>query len=124
MSSTSLSLRRLAAEPLAGVSGIVFVGFPLHPPKELDTARADHLSQVQLPMLFLQGTRDELADPGLVRRVVASLKPRATLHVVEGADHGFDVLVRSGRTRAEVLDEIAATVAEWMDRVTRARRRR
>jgi hypothetical protein len=103
-----------AAEPLAGVGGIVFVGFPLHPPKELDIARADHLSQVQVPMLFLQGTRDELADPGLVRRVVASLKPRATLHIVEGGDHSFDVLVRSGRTEGEVRGELADAIAQWI----------
>jgi len=113
-------------EELAGVSGLVFFGFPLHPPKTPSVARAEHLSRVTLPMLFLQGTRDALADLALVRGVVGDL-PRATLHVVEGADHGFDVLVRSGRTRAEVLDELASTTADWMDelvaRPSRARRR-
>jgi predicted alpha/beta-hydrolase family hydrolase len=105
-----------AAAPLPGVRGLVFVGFPLHPPKEPGTARAEHLPQVQLPMLFLQGTRDELAQLALVRGVVESLQPRATLHVVEGGDHSFDVLVRSGRTQDEVRAELADTIAGWIAR--------
>jgi predicted alpha/beta-hydrolase family hydrolase len=105
-----------AAEPLPGVRGIVFVGFPLHPPKDPGTARAEHLAQVRLPMLFLQGTRDELAQLPLVRGVAASLQPRATLHVVEGGDHSFEVLVRSGRTADEVLAELAGTIAGWIAR--------
>jgi predicted alpha/beta-hydrolase family hydrolase len=113
-----------AEAPLPDVRGLVFLGFPLHPPDKPGTERAAHLASALGPLLFVQGTRDDLADLTLLRPIVAQLGRRATLHVVEGADHGFDVLVRSGRTRAEVLDEIAATVAEWMDRVTRARRRR
>jgi predicted alpha/beta-hydrolase family hydrolase len=105
-----------AAAPLPGVRGLVFVGFPLHPPKDPGTARAEHLPQVQLPMLFLQGTRDELAQLALVRGVVESLQPRATLHVVEGGDHSFDVLVRSGRTQDEVRAELADTIAGWIAR--------
>jgi len=102
-----------ARGPLPGVAGLVFLGFPLHRPKQPSEDRAAHLSQVTLPMLFLQGTRDELADLGLITGVCARLGPLATLHVVEGADHGFDVLKRSGRTGEEVLEELADTVVAW-----------
>ena len=80
-------------------------------------AGAEHLARVALPMLFLQGTRDDLADLTLVREVCAGLGERATLHVVEGADHSFGVLKRSGRTGSEVLDELADTIAGWARRV-------
>jgi uncharacterized protein len=103
----------MARRPLDGVVGLVFFGFPLHPAKQPGTARADHLARVDLPMLFLQGTRDALADIGLMTSVTGALGPRATLHVVEGADHGFAVLKRSGRTDADVLAELARTVAAW-----------
>ena len=103
-----------ARQPLAGVRGVVFVGFPLHTAGKPSTARAEHLAHVQVPMLFLQGTRDALAELPLVRQVVAGLGDRATLHVVEGADHGFDVLKRSGRAPAQVLEELAVTMAAWM----------
>ena len=103
-------------EPLA-VKGIVFFGFPLHPAGAPATERAEHLSGVANPMLFLQGTRDKLSDLDLLRPVVDGLGSRATLHVVEGADHGFDMLKRSGRTAAEVLEELAKTVATWADRL-------
>jgi len=100
-------------EPLEGVNGIAFFGFPLHPAGEPGTERAEHLAAVSIPMLFLQGTRDKLADLDLLRPIAERLGARATLHVVEGADHGFDVLKRSGRTATDVLDELAATVAAW-----------
>jgi predicted alpha/beta-hydrolase family hydrolase len=103
----------MARRPLDGVRGLVFLGFPLHPPKQLGVSRAEHLDQVQSPMLFLQGTRDTLADLGLITSVRERLGPRATLHVVEGADHSFAVLKRSGRSDAEVMEELAGTVAEW-----------
>ena len=103
-----------AEEPLQGVRGIVFYGFPLHRPKRPEVTRAEHLARVTVPMLFLQGTRDEMADLESIRGVVAGLCSRATLHVVEGADHGFHVLKRSGRTDAEVLDEISDRVAAWI----------
>lgn len=103
-----------AASALEGVRGLVFVGFPLHPAGQPATGRADHLAQVALPMLFLQGTRDALADLGLVQSTVATLGPRATLHVVDGADHAFHVLARSGRRDAEVLEEVAQRAAQWM----------
>ncbi len=102
-----------AHRPLTGVSGLVFLGFPLHPPKQPGERRAEHLRDVELPMLFLQGTRDELAHLDLMRPVCDRLGARATLHVVEGADHGFEVLKRSGRTDAEVMEELAETVASW-----------
>lgn len=102
-----------ARRPLEGVAGLVFLGFPLHPAKEPGVARAEHLARVAVPMLFLQGTRDTLAELELIRTVTADLGRRATLHIVEGADHGFDVLKRSGRTAAEVRAELARTVAGW-----------
>jgi predicted alpha/beta-hydrolase family hydrolase len=103
-----------ASEPLPDVRGLVFVGFPLHPAGKPSRTRAEHLAQVQVPMLFLQGTRDTLADLALVRQTTADLGERATLHVVDGADHAFHVLARSGRTDAEVLHELADTITAWM----------
>jgi len=103
-----------AAQPLPGVKGLVFVGFPLHPAGKPGTERAKHLAKVEVPMLFLQGTRDELADLELLRGVVAPLGKRATLHVVEHADHAFHVLVRSGRKNPEVREELLDTMAAWM----------
>ena len=102
-----------AHHPLPGVLGLVFLGFPLHPPKQPGESRADHLGAVELPMLFLQGTRDALADLDLITAVCGRLRPRATLHVVEGADHSFAVLKRSGRNEAEVLEELALAIKEW-----------
>jgi uncharacterized protein len=102
-----------ARASLPGVQGLVFLGFPLHRPKQPSEDRAAHLGQVTLPMLFLQGTRDDLADLGLITSVCARLGALATLHVVDGANHGFEVLKRSGRTGAEVLAELADTVVSW-----------
>lgn len=102
-----------ARRPLPGVRGLVFLGFPLHPPGQPGDRRADHLDQVDLPMLFLQGTRDTLAEPDLIARVCRRLGPRATLHFVEGGDHSFAVLKRSGRSETEVLGELARAIAEW-----------
>ncbi|MGH7568162.1 MAG: alpha/beta hydrolase family protein [Gemmatimonadales bacterium] len=103
-----------AKQPLAAVRGLVFLGFPLHPPKRPDDKRAEHLGAVTVPMLFLQGTRDDLADLTLLGPVCARLGNRATLHVVDGADHSFKVLKRSGRTDAEALDEVARATDEWV----------
>jgi uncharacterized protein len=103
-----------ATKPLAGVQGIVFVGFPLHPAGKPSTERAKHLADVKVPMLFLQGTRDELADLDLVRETTTKLGGRATLHVVDGADHSFHVLVRSGRNDVQVRDELLDVMARWM----------
>jgi predicted alpha/beta-hydrolase family hydrolase len=105
-----------AKEPLNGVRGLVFLGFPLHPPGRVDTRRADHLKDVHLPMLFVQGTRDALADLERIREVCVALGERATLHVVEGGDHSFKVLKRSGRDGESVMDEIADVVSQWVQR--------
>jgi uncharacterized protein len=104
---------------LTGVRGLVFFGFPLHPPGRRGTTRADHLARVALPMLFLQGTRDQFADLELLRPVCQGLGQRATLHVVDTADHSFHVLKRSGRTDAEVLRDLAHTAASWAEAVGR-----
>jgi uncharacterized protein len=134
-----------AASPLEGVRGLAFLGFPLHPAKKPSiagrlgaepssarrlgaepssagrlgekpsTARADHLSKVQIPLLFLQGTRDELADLTLLEPITQQLGTLATLKKIEGADHSFHVLARSGRKDAEVLRELAQTLATWAD---------
>ena len=104
-----------AEHPLAGVRGLVFFGFPLHPPNRPGTKRADHLARVTMPMLFLQGTRDTLADLKLLRPLCAKLGSRATLHIIETADHSFHGLKRSGRSDAEVLRELAETVASWAE---------
>jgi predicted alpha/beta-hydrolase family hydrolase len=105
-----------ALEPLDGVRGLVFLGFPLHPAGKPSVARAQHLEGVHVPMLFLQGTRDALSDPALVQQVANGLGARATLHALEGADHAFHVLVRSGRTDRQVLDETLDIAAIWMAR--------
>jgi predicted alpha/beta-hydrolase family hydrolase len=102
-----------AAAPLPGVRGIAFVGFPLHPAGKPSTDRADHLARIDIPMLFLQGTRDSLAEAALIEPVVQRLGSRATLHLVEGADHSFHVLARSGRKDAEVMNEILDVFAGW-----------
>ena len=102
-----------AEESLPGVRGLVFFGFPLHPPGRPGSERADHLAAVRAPMLFLQGTRDDFAGLDLLRPVLDRLGPLATLHVVDGADHSFGVRKSTGRTHDEVLDELADTVAGW-----------
>ena len=102
-----------AQRPLDGVQGLIFFGFPLHPPNRPGTKRADHLAQVTVPMLFLQGTRDTFADLKLLRPICAKLGERATLHVIESADHSFHVLKSSKRTDADVLRELAETTASW-----------
>ncbi|WP_129642713.1 alpha/beta hydrolase family protein [Peristeroidobacter agariperforans] len=102
-----------AAKPLPEVRGLAFVGFPLHPAKKPSTERATHLSDVQVPMLFLQGTRDELADLTLLEPIVQKLGPGATMKRIEGADHSFHVLARSGRNDREVMAELADTIASW-----------
>ena len=102
-----------AEDPLPGVRGLVFLGFPLHPPGRPADKRAEHLAQVRIPMLFLQGDRDEFADLKLLKPVVKQLGERATLHLVEGGDHSFHVLKRSGRTDAEVMAELVETIVAW-----------
>lgn len=103
-----------ALAPIAHVRGLVFVGFPLHPARKPAVTRADHLTAVRTPMLFIQGTRDALADLTLMRDVCANL-PTATLHVVEDADHGFATRARSERSHASVMEEIADAIRAWID---------
>ena len=99
--------------PLAGVQGLVFFSFPLHQPGKPDTKRADHLAAVTVPMLFLSGTRDELATMELLRPVCAKLGARATLHAVDTADHGYKILKRSRTRDEDVFAEMARVVREW-----------
>jgi predicted alpha/beta-hydrolase family hydrolase len=108
-----------AAVPLAGVHGLAFFGFPLHPAGKPSKDRARHLADVHVPMLFLQGTRDTLAELTLLEPVVKSLGPSATLHPVKDADHSFHVLVRSGRNDGEVMDEILDAFAAWAGAIVR-----
>src|SRR2546427_6500657 len=102
-----------AEAPLPGVRGLVFLGFPLHPPGRPADKRAEHLAQVRIPMLFLQGDRDEFADLKLLGPVIKQLGERATLHSVAGGDHSFHVLKRSGRTDARVMAELVETIVAW-----------
>ncbi|HYK82616.1 MAG TPA: alpha/beta family hydrolase [Gemmatimonadales bacterium] len=106
-----------ARAPLPGVRGLVFLGFPLHPPGRPSDARAAHLAAVEIPMLFVQGARDEFAQLELLRPVVERLGPRATLHLVDGGDHSFRVPKRTGRTDDAVMAELADAVAAWAARV-------
>jgi uncharacterized protein len=107
-----------AASPLPGVLGLAFLGFPLHPAGKPSDERATHLFDVTIPMLFLQGTRDKLADLPLLRRLVEKLGSRASLHLFEGADHSFHVPARSGRNDGMVMDELLDVLASWMYRIT------
>jgi predicted alpha/beta-hydrolase family hydrolase len=110
-----------AAEGLLdAVRGLVFFGFPLHPPKRPATARGDHLDRVAVPMLFLQGTRDDLAEIGLIREVTGRLGSRATLHEIPEATHAFGVPKRTGRTGGDIIIEMATIAAEWIGGVTGA----
>ena len=106
-----------AAQPMPGVRGLVFFGFPLHPPGRPGTSRAEHLTAVDVPMLFLQGTRDEFAQLDLLREVIARLGDRATLHLIEEGDHSFKVPKRTGKTEADVMNELADTFQQWANNV-------
>jgi uncharacterized protein len=103
-----------AAEPLPALLGIAFLGFPLHAPGKPSISRAAHLARVPVPMLFVQGTRDDLAEIERMRAVTADLGARAMLHVVEDGDHSFRVLKRSGRSAPEVMVEIRDALVAWM----------
>ncbi len=100
------------------VRGLVFFGFPLHPAGQPSTSRGEHLAKVQLPMLFLQGTRDKLADLTLLRPVCAQLGKRAELHIIEAADHSFHVPKSSGRDDSQVLAELSEAVSLWASRLS------
>ena len=100
--------------PLDGVRGLVFFSFPLHQPGKPDTKRAEHLSAVTVPMLFLSGTRDEMADLDLLQSVCKKLGKRATLHPLDTADHGFRILKRSRKSEEDVFVEMARILKEWV----------
>lgn len=106
-----------AQAPLAGVRGLVYLAFPLHPAARPGTDRAAHLREIDIPMLFIQGTRDELADLELLRPLVQSLGAQATLHLLEEADHSFHVPARSGRSDADIRDDALDAVCAWLDRL-------
>jgi hypothetical protein len=103
-----------ALSPLPGVRGLAFLGFPLHPAGKPGVERAEHLARVQVPMLFVSGARDALAELDLLQPVVAALGDRATLHLIGDADHSLKVPARSGRTSAEAEGEALDALAEWM----------
>src|SRR5512132_2969374 len=102
-----------AASPLPGVRGLVFLGFPLHPPGQPSDERARHLFDVQIPMLFLQGTRDDFANLQLIEPLCQQLGARATLKLFQEADHSFHVPARTGRKDAEVRAELLDVLADW-----------
>src|SRR3954471_6861200 len=104
-----------AAAPLDGVHGLAFLGFPLHPAGKPSSDRARHLAEIKIPMLFLQGTRDALAELSLLEPVVKGLGSRAMLRLLEGADHSFHVLKSSGRNDREVMNEALDAFAAWVD---------
>ena len=106
-----------AASPLPGVCGLAFVGFPLHPAGQPSDERAVHLADVQVPLLFLQGTRDELADLPLLARLAERLGTRATLTLFDEADHSFHVPARTGRKDTDVRAEMADALAGWVAKI-------
>jgi predicted alpha/beta-hydrolase family hydrolase len=115
-----MTSRAQAKRALPGVRGLAFFGFPLHPAGKPSDERAAHLSDVHIPMLFLQGTRDKLAELDRLKPVIERLGARATLHLIEGADHSFHVPARSGRRDADVMAEMLDTFANWIDKVLAA----
>jgi predicted alpha/beta-hydrolase family hydrolase len=104
-------------DPLPGVRGLVFLGFPLHPAGRPGIERSEHLSKVRIPMLFVSGSRDALAEQPLLQPLVGGLGDHATLHVVEGGDHGLRVLVSSGRTNEDAQAEALDAVAGWIEQL-------
>jgi predicted alpha/beta-hydrolase family hydrolase len=106
-----------AEDPIEGVRALAFVGFPLHLAGKPSIIRAEHLAGIRIPMLFIQGTRDKLAEPALLRQVCKGLRSRATSRLIDGADHGFHIPVRSGRTDQEVVSEIALMISQWAERL-------
>jgi predicted alpha/beta-hydrolase family hydrolase len=106
-----------AIDALPGVRGLAFFAFPLHPAGKPSSDRARHLAAVAIPMLFLQGTRDALAEVSLLEPVVKGLGQLATLHLVKEADHSFHVLARSGRNDREVMTEVLDAFAAWADKI-------
>ncbi len=106
-----------ATKPLDGIRGLAFMGYPLHPPGKPSAERGAHLDDVRIPMLFLQGTRDELATSSLLQAQIRRLGRRATLALFKDANHSFHIPARTGRTDAQVRGELAVTLAKWMKAV-------
>jgi len=104
-----------ALAALCGIRGLVFLGFPLHPAKQPAEERGEHLARVRIPLLFLQGTRDELAELGLLEPLVARLGGQATLRIIDAADHSFHVPARAGRNDQAVRGELAEAIASWTE---------
>ena len=107
----------LAAEG-ESVDGLVLLGYPLHPAGKPEKLRAEHLSAIRCPMLFIQGSRDRLCDLSLLRDVIKNLPAPVTLHVIEEGDHGFKVPKRTGRTEEDVNREIVEVIASWLGKVS------
>jgi uncharacterized protein len=107
-----------AESPLPGVRGLAFLAFPLHPAKRPGIDRAKHLFEVRVPMLFLQGTRDELAEIQLLEPLLAKLGKSTSSKLIDDADHSFRVPARSGRSAADVLTEVATTLVKWVDSIS------
>jgi hypothetical protein len=112
-----MSSQAQGESPLPGVRGLAFLGFPLHAPGKASEERGEHLFRVQIPLLFLQGSRDDFADLPLLRLLVGRLGARAMLKVFEDADHSFHVPARSGRTDAQVREELVGALAGWIEAV-------
>ncbi len=112
-----MSSQAQADAPLPGVRALVFLGFPLHPAGRPDITRGAHLANVAIPMLFVQGTRDELAKLSLLEPLVQRLGPRATLHLLADADHSFHVPAKTGRKDADVRRDALQAVADWIEAV-------
>lgn len=112
-----MSSQAQAESPLSGVVGLAFLGFPLHPAKRPANERAQHLSNVSIPLLFLQGDRDELADLPLLQALIVRLGPRATLKLIPNANHSYRVPVRSGRSEAQIILELVQTLHDWIGTV-------
>lgn len=108
----------VVAEGVDGVSGLVFFGFPLHAPGKISTDRAEHLKDVRVPMLFLQGTRDSLADLMSIKEVCAGLRRRATLEIIDGGDHSFKVPAKMKVSYEDVLDDLAKRVRKWSAKIS------
>ena len=106
-----------AASPLDEIRGLALIGFPLHPPGKPSAERGGHLDDVRIPMLFLQGTRDEFASLSLLQSLIIRLGPRATLGLLKDANHSFHAPARTGRTDAQIRAELAVTLAKWMKAV-------
>ena len=102
---------------MAGVRGLAFFGFPLHAAGKPSSERADHLADIRIPLLFLQGTNDKLTELSLLKPVVKHLGALATLHLIDGADHSFHVPARSGRNDREVMVELLDTFAAWIKKI-------